>query len=355
MSLINRMLRDLSTRQPEAGDVMGGIELRGPERRSSGRALVWILLLGIAGFTAVFLWTQPKNAAVPGTRGPAIASAAPVVPAATAPTTAAPPAAPARLKIDPTMSPPVGGPAPSKASPARHRSKPAKPPAPETAAPAASAPPPEAVTPHEAATSHEPSRPVGAGDTRNAQARYAEARHALAAGREKDAEQALTAALALDPKLHKAREDLGSLLIGQGRFDEAEHLVQRGLEESPDWIGYRRLSARLALARGQPGEALALLDHAQPSVVSDPEFHGLLAAAYQRLNRHADAARAYQALVDAQPDEGHWWAGLGISRDALGDVPGALAAYGKARSLGNLDARLVEHVNRRMAALQSSD
>ncbi len=342
MSLINRMLRDLSTRQPEAGDMMSGIQLRAPERRGNGRALVWILLAGIAGFTAVFLLTQPKKTAVPGARDTVTASTGAAAPAAT-------PVPLARLQIDSSMSPPVGGPAPIKAS--RHRDKPAKP-APETAAPAA---PAAAAAPAEAASSHEPSRPVGASVTRDAQARYAAARRALAAGNEKDAEQALVDALALDPKLNPAREDLGSLLIGQGRFDEAETLVQRGLEEDPDWIGYRRLIARLALARGQPGEALAQLDHAQPSVAGDAEFHALLAAAYQRLNRHEDAARSYQALVEAQPEEGHWWAGLGISRDALGDVPGALAAYAKARSLGNLDTRLLDHINKRTAALQSAN
>jgi len=88
-------------------------------------------------------------------------------------------------------------------------------------------------------------------------------------------------------------------------------------------------------------------------VAGDPEYHGLLASAYQRVGRHEDAARVYQGLAQLQPGIAQWWAGYGLSRDALGDVPGALAAYAQARSLGGLDARVLEHINRRSAALSA--
>lgn len=115
----------------------------------------------------------------------------------------------------------------------------------------------------------------------------------------------------------------------------------------------RRRLARQALGRQDFASALALLEPNPPAVADDPEYHGLLASAYQRLDRHGDAAREYEALLQAQPDQAYWWAGLGLSRDALGDTPGALQAYAQARESGRLEPRVLEHIKRRTAALQA--
>ena len=67
-----------------------------------------------------------------------------------------------------------------------------------------------------------------------------------------------------------------------------------------------------------------------------------------------EASRTYRALADLQPDNASWWAGYAMSRDALGDVSGALSGYARARQLGGLDARVLEHINRRTAVLQAA-
>jgi hypothetical protein len=43
-----------------------------------------------------------------------------------------------------------------------------------------------------------------------------------------------------------------------------------------------------------------------------------------------------------------------MSRDALGDIQGALSGYARARQIGGLDPRVLEHINRRAAALQAA-
>lgn len=349
MSLINRMLRDLSTRTPESADVMQGVQVRGPApvKRSGGsRALLLIVL--VAGFSATFWFFMPRGAKKPAAPAAGEAVVASPVPAA-APAAAVP--APQTIdvggyRMDATLSTPIGAPARrpkrtkalSEATPGESSSLPAK----GTALRA------------ENSLEEPPARPkpASARDVKEAQARYAEARRALAAGDDRTAEVALMEALALDPKLHPAREDLGTLRVRQGRLAEAERLVSRGLQEEPDWIGYRRLLARLELARNQNAEALARLEPSRPLVNADPEYHGLLAAAYQRLERHNEAMLEYQALIELQPNEGRWWAGLGISREARGDRSGALEAYGRARALGNLDPRIADHIKKRIAALQ---
>lgn len=332
MSLINRMLRDLSTRQPESGNVMSGIQVRALERRNRpGRVVALVLLAGVAVFGALFWKLSPVRVPPP---------AAPVASVSGAGQAAVRGHAAERFHFDPTMSPPVGGPMPLKASAAHHRDKPAG----LALDPQASMPSgkPRSDAPHD----------VNPRDQREAQVRFAEASAALKRGEPSSAERALRETLELDPSLHEARATLIGMLLDQNRLQEAQAMLDDGFSLEPQRTAYRRLAARLDLVRGQPEAARARLESSPPPVAADPEYHGLLAAAYQRLNRNQDAAREYQALIQAQPSESHWWAGLGISRDALGDVAGALSAYSQARALGNLDARLLDHINKRSAALQ---
>jgi MSHA biogenesis protein MshN len=199
-----------------------------------------------------------------------------------------------------------------------------------------------------------PARGAPVRDQKEAEARYAEGQRALARGEPNTAEQNLRDAVALNPHLHTARDALVALLIDQNRLDEAQGVLDDGLALEPQRNAFRRLAARLDLARGQPQLAVERLEIAPPSVPADPEYHGLLASAYQRLNRHEEASRLYRSLTQLQPGEAHWWAGYGLSRDALGDVPGALAAYAQARQLGHIDPVVLEHINKRTAALQSA-
>jgi len=341
VSLINRMLRDLSSRQPAAGNVMDGIQLPGAEPAPRGGMLgkLAALVVLVAAFTAG-LWFVfgPKPVKIPQPRQPppgAVVAEAPAPQAESAPLQArAPDPEPAQLQMDTRLAPAGSATAaPAEAAPA----EPPKPVAKKSRAkPAGDAAP--AKTPS-------PRKPADA---------YAQARRALERGDLRAAEAALQEALALDPNLHAAREDLGNLRVRQGRFGEAEADARAGLALDPSRTGYRRLLARIELMRGRPDAAVAALEPDPPALERDPEYHALLASAYQRMNRHEDAARSYQALARAEPYQAAWWAGYGLSRDALGDSAGALAAYSRARQLGNLDPRVLEHINQRTLALQAA-
>ena len=365
MSLINRMLRDLSSRQPAAGNVMSGIQLPTATRpRGGSLGRLGLLLVLVAGFTAGLWWMfGPPSVQAPQPRSapPGAVVASPQASAATEPAPAvapqeqaqppavasAPAPEPAHLKMDTELSTPAEV-APARQPRPQAQASAPKPKAPaETPAPAPEAPAAQPATPQAVLT---PAAPKAATDAD----RYAEARRALDRGDEKAAEVALVGALALNPKLHPAREDLGSLRIRQGRFEEAERNVRIGLELEPGWPGYRRLVARFELARRNPAGAVAALERDPPPVENDTEYHALLASGYQRLNRHEEASRTYQALTRVQPEQASWWAGYAMSRDALGDIAGALAGYARARQLGGLDARVLEHINRRTAVLQSA-
>ena len=343
MSLINRMLRDLSTRQPAAGKVMDGIQLPGaaPAPRGGMLGKLAALAVLVVAFTAG-LWFMfgPKPVKIPQPRQPpagAVVAEAPP-PAEPAPIQASAPATEPALQIDTQLSNTGSAPAPTESTPATAPAAPEKPVAKRKprAQVAASDAPTKTPSPRKAADA------------------YAQARRAMERGDLQSAETALQDALALDPQLHSAREDLGNLRVRLGRLDAAEADARAGLALDPTRAGYRRLLARIELTRGQPAAAVAVLEPDPPAVERDPEYHALLASAYQRVNRHEDAARSYQALARAEPYQAAWWAGYGLSRDALGDGAGALAAYARARQLGNLDPRVLEHINQRTLALQAA-
>jgi len=348
LSLINRMLRDLSSRQPASGNVMSGIQLPGaaPPPRGGMLGKIGALLVLVVVFT-IGLWLVfgPKTYKVPQPRQapagaevvaePGLEQPAPPAPVmASAPTSSGDAA---QLKMDTQLSSSGETPAARETPPPAQPASEQKPkPRRQPAAPAAAEAPPKAP----------------ATDPKKAVNVYADARRALQRGDERAAEALLLDALALDPRLHGAREDLGNLRVRQGRIDEAAATATAGLEIEPAHVGYRRLAARIELMRGQPAAAVALLEHDAPAVERDPEYHALLASALQRIGRHEEAARGYQALARQEPYQAAWWAGFGLSRDALGDSAGALAAYARARQLGDLDARVLEHINQRTRALQ---
>lgn len=369
MSLINRMLRDLSARQPASGNVMSGIQLPSAPARTSSSPLVRLGMLAvlIAIFTGGMWWMfGPRPMSVPQPRGmtaeqgvaPALERSDPATSAAMAS------AEPARLQMDTRLSAPTppaqpealapGAPAPAPAvslAPATtvEPVRPAPRPKPRAAPPKAE-PQPEVAAAVESAPATSTITPSASGPT--AAALYAEARRALESGDEASAEGLLVQALSADPELHAAREDLGTLQVRTGRLDDAERVARAGLDLAAGWVGYRRLAARIELARRRPAAALEILQQGVPAVETDTEYHALLASAYQRLNRHEDASRVYQNLARVQPELPAWWAGYGMSRDALNDVPGALAGYARARQLGGLDPRVLKHIDRRTAALQ---
>ncbi|HEY8746355.1 MAG TPA: tetratricopeptide repeat protein [Tepidisphaeraceae bacterium] len=58
-----------------------------------------------------------------------------------------------------------------------------------------------------------------------------------------------------------------------------------------------------------------------------------LAIGHQRANQHAEAAGVYRGIVAAWPGHGDAWNNLGIAMKMMGDLDGAIAAFGRAIEL----------------------
>ncbi len=176
---------------------------------------------------------------------------------------------------------------------------------------------------------------------------YTQAARALATGRRDLAEPRLAEALRVDPSHVEARRLLATLLLQDARYEAAERLLAAGSPSAPTLAGLR---ARALVELGRDDEALTVLE----PVLAGSRDAGLVAfeaALRQRLGDHAGASAAYRRVLAAQPGNGVWWMGLGISLEALAQPGEAREAYRRARASGRLRGPLREFVESRLAAL----
>lgn len=168
------------------------------------------------------------------------------------------------------------------------------------------------------------------------------------------AEASLRAALAQDVNSIPARSDLVALQVERGRIPEALALLHDGLARAPAHYAFAQLAARLHVEQGNDVQALAVLEASRAHAARDADYLGFLATLYQRAQRYADAAVAYDAALALRPQEARWWVGSGIVREAQGDVAGAAAAYARAQGNPALPPALGRFVHERLGALKAS-
>lgn len=112
----------------------------------------------------------------------------------------------------------------------------------------------------------------------------------VALGREADAEHHLRRAVALPAQPpDDPRVDLGAFLFRQGRLPEATTLLEQAAKSGAPRAHLEL--GRVLLQQGKLESAAHHLEQAAHRNPADPNAHLLLARAYQRLGREADAAR----------------------------------------------------------------
>ena len=344
MSLINKMLKDLEARQGGArGDrpIFQDLHAVRPASRSL-RSLAWMVLasvtIAIGGYAGWQYWATDRAAAV----------APPVVATAPAPETetvdaAAPVAAPP-VAVPP--APVAAVPAPAPARPAR-----AEPRKTVAASKPRAAPKPPVITAADTTTARieKVDRPVTPQE--QAANAYREALQLRGQGRGADAERLLRQALTHDPAHVACRQLLARTLIESGRQLEAQALLEQGIAAVPGESSFRIQLARLYVDQGAEPKAIALLERARTDNPGDVESTAFLAALYQRAGRHAEAVTTYEAALAQRPQEGRWWIGLGISREAQQQEREASDAYRRALASGQLGAQLAQYAEGRLQAL----
>lgn len=166
------------------------------------------------------------------------------------------------------------------------------------------------------------------------------------------AEESFGQALTLNPKLLDARLRLIGLLQQQMQLDQAEHLLQQGLQLNPENPDLRKVYARLMLNDQRFAAAIKLLkSEPVPAVASDLEYHALLAALLQDSKQFEAASQVYGHLLQIRPQAAIWWMGLAISQEQLGKSDEARNAYQRAINLPGLRPDLRNYIQSRLQVL----
>jgi MSHA biogenesis protein MshN len=389
MSLINKMLQDLDARGPQAGAPMQGevkSVARADARVSPGVAVGAIALAVLVGVGGVLGWRVWKRPAAPAVAAQAAVSAprpaaaplavAPPVALGQGAAVASPSPAPEIKVAVATAAAPasahgtVPAPGAAKATPARAKAAPVQSTAAKRkakrdetqqlatnkrVAPSAPRRVARGAAPSSVATVAAvagASAIVGGRDMTGAQKAESEYRRAmlgLQEGRVAEAIAALEQALKLEPRHDAARQTLVGLLVEAKRPDEAIRLLQNGLTLEPRQPGMAMLLARLQIERG--GNGIDTLMRSLPYAGGNGDYHAFLAGALQRQARHRESAEQYRAALQAVPQQGVWWMGLGISLQADKRDGEAQSAFQRARDSGTLNADLQAFVDRRLQQL----
>ena len=175
----------------------------------------------------------------------------------------------------------------------------------------------------------------------------------LQQGRMREGKEFLRDALALYIPHIKAREMLAGIYIKSGHLISAAELLSEGVKIAPEYPLFAKLYARVLLEQNNPALAIQILERGSVAaeINVEPDYYALLAATYQRVNRHDKAVDIYLQLVKIHPSAGVWWLGLGISLEKSGKNKEALEAYQRAQKTGSLKGGLVKFADNRVAAL----
>jgi TolB-like protein/Flp pilus assembly protein TadD len=151
------------------------------------------------------------------------------------------------------------------------------------------------------------------------------------------AKEAAVKAIRLDPNLAEAHAALGKVLfLSEVDITGAMREYQRAIELKPNdatahhWLGNDSLAAlgRLEEAIAE-GKRAVELDPLSPVINAD------LGGSYYYARRYDEAVRQYRETLELDPAFFYTHFNLGLTLQATGDLPGAIAEYEKAKQLSN--------------------
>lgn len=102
--------------------------------------------------------------------------------------------------------------------------------------------------------------------------------------------------------------------------------------------------ARMELAEGRVSQALAMLTRLEPALSGFADVWALRGNAAQRLGRHQESAAAYLSALKLRPDEPRWMLGAAVSLAAQGQTDEAAELAEKARTKGALSPEVATYL-----------
>ncbi len=102
--------------------------------------------------------------------------------------------------------------------------------------------------------------------------------------------------------------------------------------------------ARMELAEGRASQALEMLTRLEPSLSGFADVWAIRGNAAQRLGRHQESAAAYLMALKLRPDEARWMLGAAVSLAAQGQTAAAAELAEKARAGGVLSREVATYL-----------
>ena len=156
---------------------------------------------------------------------------------------------------------------------------------------------------------------------------------ALKAGRANEAEGYFKTAISLDPQYAEAQNNLGVLYGQMNKENEAEQLFKQATENNPQ---YGQAFANLGIIQASQSRYPEALQTLQRATELDPKNPGTLSAygmVLVRLNRGPEALPSFRKVVELDPKAPGAHLNLGIALADQFDLNGALAEFTEAVKL----------------------
>ncbi|MFT5521511.1 MAG: Flp pilus assembly protein TadD [Enterobacterales bacterium] len=168
------------------------------------------------------------------------------------------------------------------------------------------------------------------------------------------AKQQLSEAIDLNPKNHKARVLLLTVLLSGGESAAMQQLLDSILNQWPKVNEYRQLQARLYLASNDQLQALSILQQDIPLIETSVDYHALLAFVAQQLKQDDLASKHFRLLLQVNNSRADWWLGFAVSEERLGNNDIALQAYNQSISRTGLSETVKNYARQRIQVIQGN-
>lgn len=156
--------------------------------------------------------------------------------------------------------------------------------------------------------------------------------------------QSLWTAGSRDAAINLLRETLAAT--------ERAHLADTTSANNSVLASLARELARMQLAEGQVSQALAMLTRLEQALSGFADVWALRGNAAQRLGRHEESTLAYLTALKLRPDEARWMLGAAVSLAAQGKTSNAAELAEKARASGVLSPEVATYLRQLGVTLQ---
>ncbi len=147
------------------------------------------------------------------------------------------------------------------------------------------------------------------------------------------AESAYRAALAIDSGHVDTLYNYANLLADGDRADEAENLYRRALAGRPGHVGALNNLGRLLLGRDRTDDAIALFRQALTHDEGQPQTYNNLGNALKAAGALDDSVDAYRSCVEREPRFGDGWRNLSVVLQQMNRMDEAAAPAERAAAL----------------------